>query len=496
LLDGSFSTSYLAFEFTSKFCDVDRGSAEKRRSAAIEKWLKIEEQNVEFSSHFIEIDPGYNVLPRVSFSSFIKFARRLVAEVLGELTDTIVLGNFSGGSSTSRTRASSEKSGKFVGLADITESAMPFIDVIHREAPLLKQFRSFYSLREVEGAKLFTVPKNADIDRCACKEPDINMFLQKGVGRHIRRRLLRFGQNLNDQSINRSLARLGSLDGTLATIDLSSASDTINGVVVKSLLPQEWFEYLNDIRSPIVEVDGKTIRTAMFSSMGNGFTFELESLIFWALMKSTSYFMGTPGAISVYGDDIIVPSEGYNDYIWVLKTFGFHPNPKKSFATGPFRESCGGHYHLGEDVTPFYLRKPPKRLTDLIRICNQLRKWAFNCPLRRFENGEIFRLWTELAYFVPKKYWGGHDVEIDTQLVSPGCSAYKLVRVNRRKHPNELGKYLSWHCDNWKRSLDSPFEGSYSSVNTLTVCRMKRTDGTYSRVDEFYEELIPTSIPV
>jgi hypothetical protein len=496
LLDNTFSTQYLESEFASKYNDAEPGSAAKRRSAAIEKWRSIEVKNCEFSRNFVNIDPGYNVLPRVSYVNFIKFARRLVAEVLGDLPDTIVLGNFSGGSSTSRTRRSSEKSGKFVGLADITESAMPFVDVIHREAPLLKQCGSFYHLREVSGAVLFTVPKNADIDRCACKEPDINMFLQKGVGRHIRSRLLRFGQNLNDQTRNRKLACEGSLSGDLATIDLSSASDTVNTVVVKALLPDVWFEYLNDIRSPTVSVDEEIVRTWMFSSMGNGFTFELESLIFWALMKTTAYMMGTPGCISVYGDDIIVPSEGYNDFIWVLSVFGFLPNIKKSFATGPFRESCGGHYHLGEDVTPFYLRKPPKQLTDLIRICNQLRRWAFACPIRRFSNSAVFQLWSELASFVPVEFWGGHDTQVDTQLVSPTPRKSKLVRVSIQKEPCELGRYLAWHCDNWKRTSASIELEVFGSVETSTICRKRRASSAYGRVEEFYEELFPTTISV
>lgn len=496
LFNGSFATEYLQAEFLSKLNDSDPGSAKLRRSAAIQKWFAVEEHNKQFALLFQEIDDGWNILPFVTMKSFIKHARRLVSDLLGSLSDTIVLGNFSGGASTSRTRRASEKSGKFVGMADITESAMPFIDLIHREAPLLRQYGSFYHLREVEGAVLFTVPKNADIDRCACKEPDINMFLQKGVGRHIRRRLLRVGINLNDQGINRKLAREGSLSGSLATIDLSSASDTINSVIVKSLLPSDWFEYLNDIRSQSVIVDGELIRTAMFSSMGNGFTFELESLIFWALMRTTSYFRGNRGAISVYGDDIIVPSEDYDTYLWVLSKFGFLPNAKKSFGTGLFRESCGGHFFAGEDVTPFYLRKPPLLLTDLIRVCNQLRKWAFADDFRRFEHLGIFPLWKELADHVPPMFWGGHDVELDTRLVSPPLDGWTLVRLSSPKKLGELGRYLSWHCDNWNRALDNDPMDSFPPTETVKFCRRRRGNSAYSAVELFYEEQFPNAIPV
>ena len=210
----------------------------------------------------------------------------------------------------------------------------------------MKQYGIFSSLSEVKGNVLFTVPKKTDIDRCACKEPDINMFLQKGVGNHIRSRLRKHAINLNDQSRNRRLAQEGSVAlGQLATIDLSSASDSISIEVVRLLLPNEWFEYLNDIRSHFTEIDGENHRLEMFSSMGNGFTFELESLIFFVLCRAVQYFTGTPGVLSVYGDDIVLPSEIFYDAEFVLRKFGFSVNSDKSFHTGPFRESCGGHCH-------------------------------------------------------------------------------------------------------------------------------------------------------
>nr|WEU70925.1 MAG: RNA-dependent RNA polymerase [Hangzhou fiers-like virus 6] len=481
----TFAVSYLKSEYLSKYNSASEGvSASDRRAAAIEKWRFVDERNGEFSRTFDERDPGWNILPRVTFSRFLSIARRLVADVLGELRDVIVVGSFSGGASTSRSRAVSHKADKFVGMADITESAMCFVDVIHREMPLLKRYGSFYYLHEVEGAVLFTVPKNAEIDRCACKEPDVNMFLQKGVGRHIRRRLLRVGQNLNDQTINRAFARSGSLSGDLATIDLSSASDTICTSVVRQLLPSDWFEYLNSIRSSAVWVDGELIRTNMFSSMGNGFTFELESLIFWALMKTTSYFRGTVGSISVYGDDIIVPSSDYDMYLWVLKSFGFYPNESKSFGTGPFRESCGGHYYLGQDVTPFYLRRPPERLTDLIRLANRLRGWIFSDPGREHVVPSAVKLWLALRDYVPLKLWGGHDYALDTLLVSPSFGGQRLVRVSTPKKVNELGRYLAWHCDAWSRShgLEEP---SHAPTATNQRCRMRRSSRAFSSVDEF-----------
>ena len=55
----------------------------------------------------------------------------------------------------------------------------------------------------VPGNLITTVPKNAKTDRTIAIEPGLNGFVQKGIGSCIRRRLRRFGINLNDQSIIR-----------------------------------------------------------------------------------------------------------------------------------------------------------------------------------------------------------------------------------------------------------------------------------------------------
>lgn len=452
---------YLKQEYLSKFCSADLTSAKDRKQAAITKWLATESQNLATNVCFQLRDPEFNILNRVSYSRFLRVARNFVSNVLGELSDELVLGSFSGGASTSRKRTESLPALKFIGQADVTQEAKPFVELIHHLSPLLRKNQTFFDLTEVEGAVLFTVPKKTDIDRCACKEPDINMFLQKGVGSHIRRRLRKFGIDLNDQSVNRELARVGSVSNTLATLDLSSASDTITIECVRALLPVDWFEYLNSIRSQAVWVEGTLVRTEMFSSMGNGFTFELESLIFWALMKTTLYLLHTPGIVSVYGDDIVIPSEIYDDACFVLKEFGFSTNTSKSFATGPFRESCGGHYYAGVDITPFYLKREAATLTDLIRVANQLRRWLTADPFRQFVHPAAVERWWELKALVPKDLWGGHDLSLDTQLVSDDVPKCKLVRVNTKVQSSDLGEYLAWHASNWNRScvgtgLNSP----------------------------------------
>lgn len=491
--EGSFDLGYLVSEYLSKLCLPGKEESDLRRSRAIEKWYETERRNAITNTRLRERDPGFNILPRITRSSFLRFATRLVSDILGPLRDELVLGSLSGGASTSRNRTVSNPAFKYVGQADVTKEALPFIALLHNLSGMFRKYGVFDDLRVVEGAVLFTVPKKTDIDRCACKEPDVNMFFQKAVGKHIRSRLRKFGINLNDQSINRRLAKLGSETNNLATLDLSSASDTVTIELVRTLLPSDWFEYLDSIRSPSVEVDGQVVRTEMFSSMGNGFTFELESLLFYVLMRTVAYFEGSKGIISVYGDDIVIPSGMADMAIFVLTEFGFSVNEDKSFTTGPFRESCGGHYHYGVDVTPFYLKREPTHLTDLIRVANQLRQWTFADEGRQYMYPFLFDLWSNLAKHVPKALWGGRDYAVDTQLVSPGSPSKRLVRVEKEIKVPPVGSYLLWHVTFRNRTIASDdSEVTFSELSEATKrCRLRRATPGAPFVDhEFFQELM------
>jgi len=169
---------------------------------------------------------------------------------------------------------------KYVGRADVTEGAYSYFLTAYCESEGWSSNKCL-SVNVVTSNVMFTVPKNSQIDRCACKEPDGNMFMQKAVGDHIRSRLKqRCGIDLNDQSRNRSLAQQGAITGALATIDLSAASDSLTTGLCELLLPDLWFSLLMALRSPSTSIDGVLHVNEMMSSMGNGFTFEVESLLF------------------------------------------------------------------------------------------------------------------------------------------------------------------------------------------------------------------------
>ena len=223
-------------------------------------------------------------------------------------------------------------------------------------------------IRMVTANSVSFVPKTAKTERSIAVEPLLNSFVQKGIDSEMRDKLRRFGYNLEDQGRNSEMARVGSLDGSLFTLDLSSASDTVSVMLCKALLPEEWYDLLNRTRSPAYTLSGKVETYQKFTSMGNGFCFPLETLIFAAAVKAV--LPDEDRRHTVYGDDIIAPTACYQDLIRLLKFCGFTPNETKSFAEGPFRESCGADWYEGQDVRPVYLDYPLTSTSELMVFHN------------------------------------------------------------------------------------------------------------------------------
>lgn len=229
----------------------------------------------------------------------------------------------------------------------------------------------------VPGNRVTFVPKDASTDRTIAVEPTVNIFFQLGIGGMLRKALLRQGLDLDDQGPNQDLACLGSLDDTLSTIDLKSASNTLSYRLVMYMLPPSWFEALDRCRSQFGIYEGLTRPYQMFSSMGNGFTFELESMIFYALCLSIAQMRGyNPFWVRAYGDDLIVPSGIYEEVVETLAYVGFTANQEKSYHSGPFRESCGKDYILGRLVRPVYLKEIPDSPIAWIKIANNIKRLA------------------------------------------------------------------------------------------------------------------------
>jgi len=229
-------------------------------------------------------------------------------------------------------------------------------------------------LQMVHHNKISFVPKTAKTDRSIAVEPFVNSYLQRGVDQSMRMLLKRVGLDLADQSRNQELARQGSFDedNGYCTIDLSSASDTLAKEVVWELLPVEWAETLNCLRSRSYKwIDGSQKEYHKFTSMGNGFCFPLETLIFASLCHAAYVSMNLDPDFRVYGDDIIVRKDVAVLVLDLLDHCGFIPNRRKTFTKGPFRESCGADWHGGVNVRPIYLDHELTSLTQIYGFHNQ-----------------------------------------------------------------------------------------------------------------------------
>lgn len=233
--------------------------------------------------------------------------------------------------------------------------------------------------RVVPGNRIEFVYKKEEEARTIALEAAMNVLLQLGVDGHVRKRLLKFGIDINKQSINQDLAREGSLTNLLSTLDLKGASDTISMRLMEMLLPYEWMEYLHLLRSDVGFLpDGTTVRYEKLSSMGNGFTFAIETLIFAACVYAVHPEVKFSKDAHVYGDDIICPTPSVPELTQLLLLCGFSINIEKSFVlNNNVRESCGADFYKGENFRPVFLRHNFDRMDvfAFYSFHNRLKEW-------------------------------------------------------------------------------------------------------------------------
>lgn len=223
----------------------------------------------------------------------------------------------------------------------------------------------------VEGSRFHFVPKTVDISRLICVEPTLNTLFQLGFGACLEARLRQcFGIDFaRQQDVSRELARRGSLDdGSFSpvTIDLSSASDSMSLKMLEFFLPRDFVSWLKDLRCEAGFRGGERVTLNMVSTMGNGFTFPLQTMFFACIVSAAARVNGvalvrtrghTLGNFSVFGDDIVCPKAIARDVLRLLRLTGFKVNTEKTFVEGPFRESCGRDYYRGHDVRGVYVSK-------------------------------------------------------------------------------------------------------------------------------------------
>jgi len=260
----------------------------------------------------------------------------------------------------------------FTHLYDQIHQCYPYYDwfVVGGSRELLDRINWYKSLtRTVTGtAKVMLVPKDSRGPRLISAEPAEYMWLQQGLGRaimdHVERHPLTKGYvNFTDQSINQELALSSSINGFLATMDLKDASDRVTvDLVVHLFRHTTLLPYLLALRTTSTRLpDGRIVPLKKFAPMGSALCFPVEALCFWALLRATLLRSDTPlegdRVVYVYGDDIIIPVEAYDECRLTLETYDLRVNDDKSCSTGLFRESCGVDAFAGSNITPAKLRR-------------------------------------------------------------------------------------------------------------------------------------------
>lgn len=318
-------------------------------------------------------------------ANFLDGVKKRVSAVLGSLPSTLD-GRFGPGATFSCKSQASTVCDKMQNRPTMTQNAAPFMYYWKETS----WFRGLANERPdcteplvVRGNRFATAPKDATRARGIAIEPDINGFFQLGLHATMRKRLLRVGLDLeHGQALHRRMARQASSKGDFCTIDLSSASDTICKVLVELLLSTQWYLALASLRSGFTLIDGKWHLLEKFSSMGNGYTFELETLVFACITAEAVAQQGGEPVfgenVLVYGDDIIVETKFARGVLAVLKYCGFEPNLRKTATSGYFRESCGGDYFNGECVVPFRIKVLPSEPAHWITLSNMLRRTSLD----------------------------------------------------------------------------------------------------------------------
>lgn len=223
------------------------------------------------------------------------------------------------------------------------------------------------------------VPKDRKGPRLICAEPMANQWMQQAIRRWLEGRVKRttLGRSINfrSQEESRHAALLGSASASIATLDLSEASDRLSYSLVKLVFEghSTLWDAFDAVRTKVVEQEisyqsPRQIRLSKFSTMGSALTFPVQSIVFtllcvWALRLTEGRehdwrnWRADFDRVRVFGDDLIVPTHAYEVTCQVLHLAGLRVNIRKSFNGKNFRESCGCDAFKGVDVTPPRLRK-------------------------------------------------------------------------------------------------------------------------------------------
>lgn len=334
---------------------------------------------------------------------------------------------------------------------------------------------------QLDFVKVVAVPKSYKTSRIIAEVPAYQQFWMQGIRECAVKACYAsaYGSLIiqDDQTINQEWARLGSIYGTYATLDLSAASDSIGDALAHAILPEDWLELLDRVNPSLIKVGNKTFKRHIFQTSGNGTTFIFESVVFLAIaLAATEYasvFCGELPVPRTFGDDLIVASEAYDTTVDFLTLLGFKVNMDKSFSCGFYRESCGSEWYCGLDMSSKYwprkevliqrklkAKNPAEALQSLISVQHKLFSYdACNAFLIDYirdiatnvyglpemtsslPGSDCDDLWEDYPMFIRKKApHGGALTQVPIESLPVGLTRERHM-VLRSKYPSVSGYY-------------------------------------------------------
>lgn len=290
--------------------------------------------------------------------------------------------------------------------------------------------------------RLSDVPKSYKANRGVMPHTEIGNFFTSGLGFYIVEQLESYGIRLRYlQKEHRKWAKAFSKSRTHVTADLSAASDSFTSNLVNALVPREWYNVLKHGRIKHYDSHGcKAKYMQTFMTMGIGYTFPLQTLLFYSLLKACSNLLNVDGVVSVFGDDLIYPKKIDKCVRFVLTNLGFVLNLDKTFKRDHFRESCGGDYFKGIAVRPFQ----PEGVQQ------QLNGTAYSSFLYKLVNGLLARWEYEeipltLSFLVKELMKSGNMI-LQVPYSFPDGSGWKVKRYVKSECFSQIQYSVKKQC--------------------------------------------------
>jgi len=335
--------------------------------------------------------------------------------------------------------------------------------------------------------KVVSVPKTLKTPRIIAIEPTCMQYTQQAlmeviVSRLEKSNLLQGSIGFTDQTPNQRRARAGSVDRSLATIDLSEASDRVSNLLVRIMLKNypSFGGAVQACRSTKADVPGfGIVSLTKFASMGSALCFPIEAMVFLTIvlcgyerklkrtLSKNDILLLLP-KVRVYGDDIIVPVDIVREVMDDLELFGLKVNTSKSFWNGNFRESCGKDYYRGCDVSVTYNRrvKPlsPRDVPEMLSLFS-LRNQFYKAGLWRtvdYLDNELKRLAplpnvTESSPILGRNSFLGYETEkMCKTLHRPLVKGYAVRALPKKSSISGEGALMKYFLKRGREPLFDP----------------------------------------